>query len=285
MPSDNEDVVAETSRTFRLRDLLAECTTFPEISIEDAGEPLTFGIHSKVLGRPIPSQAVLSLAGALSRDGVGAELAIESTNWQTMVVTPANRWIKPARWEISLTLGWISPLCLVPHCRNPPLDRVIDHCDSHVTEYDAPLLITKAKWWAQDHRDHRDVHGANPESMGGDRKAEVLVRAAAAKGASKEVIETLLVTLFEREEDIEEGIEDGIWDEDEAMALRHAIDRERLRLKRHARDAARYISKCTAECPACGVAPPGHYRYDEAPPYPPQFCSLQCAASAQPAST
>ncbi|MFD9484609.1 hypothetical protein ACFWBX_11500 [Streptomyces sp. NPDC059991] len=259
---------------FRLGDLLAECTTFPTVSIEDDLERLTFGFQSKLLGRAIPTGTVLSLAGALAREGVGMELAVESVSHHGMVVTPASPWYDPVRLQMSLLEDWTVPLCPTPRCSQHAIDhRAIDRCHEHLTACNIPTLIRMARWWGQA---HRDAHDADPERLGDHRKAALLVKAAVVQGGSETVIEALLLTLFEHEADIEENI----WDEAEALAMRHAIARERVRLRGIARDEARRLRKATEGCPTCGK---GLYFLPEAPPYPPQYCSPQCAAAQPPA--
>ncbi|MFJ6770005.1 hypothetical protein ACIQOV_03320 [Kitasatospora sp. NPDC091257] len=255
-------------RAFRLGDLLTECTTFPATPIEDYDDHLTFGFQSKVLGCVIPFETVLSLAGALAREGLGAELAVEAVTSRSVVVTPVDAW--PERLEMSLFGGWTTPLCPIPHCSGRSIQfGSIDRCHAHLVSCDVPTLVRMAKDWGQAHRDRLD---ADPARLGGSRQSEILVKAAVLQGASQEVTQVLLLTLFEDEDLIEEYI----WDEAEAMAMRHAIDRERLRLRGIALEEARRIRKTANGCLACGKA---LVFISDTPAYPPPFCSSSCASS------
>lgn len=260
-------------RSFLLGDLLTECTTLTTISIENDNDELTFGFHSQLLGCAIPTGTVLSLAGALSREGIGMRLAVESVSRPFMVVTPASRWSDPVRLQMGLLEDWTVPLCPTPHCSQSSIVyRSIDRCYTHLAVCNTATLLQMTAWWGQA---HRDAHDADPERVGGHRNAALLVKAAVAQGSSTDIIDDLLRTLYEAEEDIEEII----WDEAEALAVRHAIGRERVRLRRIARDEARRLQKAADGCPACGTAPFSPRM--EAPPYPPQYCSPRCAAPEQ----
>ncbi|PKV82586.1 hypothetical protein [Streptomyces sp. TLI_146] len=213
----------DDARTFRLGDLLTECTTFPAVAIEDDNDKLSFGFESKILGCKIPSATVLSLAGALSREGIDTELAVESITHHSIVVT-APDWADFQRLEMSLTDEWTIPLCPVAHCSNHSMRyQYIDRCHTHLPQCDTATLIQMGTWWAQS---HSDALAADPARTGGDRAADLLVKAAVHQGSSAELITVLLRTLFVDEADIDEII----WDEAEALDLRHAIGRERLRL-------------------------------------------------------
>ncbi|MCR8942326.1 MULTISPECIES: hypothetical protein [unclassified Streptomyces] len=254
--------------TFQLQELLAECTTLPAVGVETPEERITFGFRSEILGRVIPFGAALSLAGALSREGLDTELAAESATEGSIVITSVESWSDQRRWQMSLFDDWTTPLCPAPYCSHHSIDyNHINRCHTHLAACDSATLIRIAKWWAQG---HSDSHDADPERLGGDRKAKLLVEAAVGQGAGSKVIEALLGTLFMHEDDIEEAV----WDEAEALTLRHAIGLERLRLNRVARDEARRIRRSTVGCPSCGKGP---VVLADAPPYPPQFCSPQCA--------
>lgn len=73
-------------------------------------------------------------------------------------------------------------------------------------------------------------------------------------------------------------IDDVFWDASEALAMRQAIDRERLRLEGIALTEARRIRAATKSCMTC--TKPLRYGVDLS--IPPQYCSAGCVPAPPP---
>lgn len=172
------------------------------------------------------------------------------------------------RYELSLICASAPPLCRDRYCDFRPIDDdCLDRCHTHLKTCSVEDLLHMGQEWAQIMRDTLDRHH---EQLGGHKKAEYLVQAATAHGAAEQIAQHLLDDLFEEERMIEEVF----WDEAEAMAVRHAIDRERHRLHTVAREEAARIRGAAKSCPACQIPLPRGWC---SLAYDPRFCSPRCA--------
>ncbi|MGW2393988.1 hypothetical protein ACWCYK_31520 [Streptomyces lydicamycinicus] len=225
-------------KTFQLAELLTECSSSPQIPFDSAGPqdhwaaPQRFA--SDVLGTAVPFGSVLELAGALAQAGRAAALELES-------LTPGSRAVLlhgQRRFEMTLSQELVVELCRWRDCPNSLWDAPISWCDAHLRQCDAATLVHQAQLWGC-----ARFHWADyaPELCGGGRGADRLVRAAVVQDASKEVVHTLLDTCF----DDPDLVADSTLNDAVPMRLRHAIDRERLRLEGAARSEASRLRKST----------------------------------------
>lgn len=274
VPQPSASVPAPGEITFRLADLLIECTTGPAAAWEPYDDHIVWGFHSKLLGRPIPYGAALSLAGAVANGGLSTRLTVESVSEHSAHLEVLDH--PRGRWSLNLVHDIVSPLCNQPHCDDTQIDfDSIRWCRSHLVDRDLDTLVHMGQWWAQNQRDRNDC---DIQRLGGAREPEYLVEAATARGTAEHLIQKLLDYLFDEEDMIDELY----WDEAEAMAVKHAIDRERHRLTLVARTEASKIRKTTGACTACGCPLTPGFAFIVLS-HPPQFCSPACA-SGQPHS-
>ncbi|MFI0226406.1 hypothetical protein [Streptomyces lydicus] len=99
---------------------------------------------------------------------------------------------------------------------------------------------------------HEELGRDAAHRLGGSPEADLLIKAAVARGAFELVSTSLLHACFEDPELIDEIF----WDEDEALEMRHALERERIRLQRVAREEARDCVPPPASAPAFSEEPP-----------------------------
>lgn len=251
---------------FSLGSLLAECTSAPvtvPALFKDVSEwdpPQAFS--SELLGVDVPHGTVLELAGLLALPGLATEVRVESTDPEHQVVVAA----EGRRFELCLTQERVDECCRQPNCPRSPSGQDIIWCAEHVHERELPELVEMARRVGYTTKDEA---GYDPDRCGGGVGADLLVKAAVARAGSSAVIEALIDAGFDDPDLADE------WSSDRGleMRIRHAIDRERLRLDGVAQAEARRIGKAAGACPTCGdTFRPGrlssHFR--------PQFCSRTC---------
>ncbi|MDT0310252.1 hypothetical protein RM780_25340 [Streptomyces sp. DSM 44917] len=265
-----------TGRGFRLAELLAECATFPRTSPPwpaggpdgDAFAPDVFA--SQLLGEPVPFGTVLALAGALSEEGPQARLVLESVrSGHAAVVACGAR-----RFQLVLSQDMANELCRTPRCGSQMVNWAIVYCSSHLAACRSEDLVAMAQTWGYALYEEA---GQTPERGEGSHEADLLVQAAVPRGAFREVSTAFLHACFEDPQVLDEEF----WDPDRALAVRHAMAREELRLLRVAERAARRIRQAAGACEGCGA---------DLPPtaavlhLPPQFCSRACAPPPPPSA-
>lgn len=251
-----------------LGDLMAECATFPEVAFAWADpqsdpqwDPEVFA--SRVLGVVVPVESVLDLCGIMAGEGRGAVLGIESLDRRYCVVLVS----RARRFGLFLDRGWATELCPTPGCSAEPIHEHIPRCHHHLVDCDPDELARAAGEYGWARREELD---RDPARMVGDPHADLLARAAAANGAAEPVATAYLDGLFDPD-----TINDAHWDPTEALAVRHALERERLRLRRIADRETRDIRSRARTCTTCGkeLSP------WPAPVVPPRFCALTCVPS------
>ncbi|MFJ8076989.1 hypothetical protein ACIQ7Q_24360 [Streptomyces sp. NPDC096176] len=210
------------TKTFLLADLLRECTTFPEVLFDEADPddkwaPRVFA--SDILGTVVPFGTVLALAGTLAAAGRDSALRLESLTAGEAVVTYNNR-----RFQLTLNQDRQDELCRRPGCPSSIYDDAIAWCHVHLPECDVDTLVHVATEWGYARREWADD---NPDLCGGGRGADRLIQAAVRHGAFEQVTRALMDTCF----DDPQVIAESTFDDGAVMRLRHAIDRERLRLE------------------------------------------------------
>ncbi len=264
-------------RVFLFRDLLAECSSLPQASVdwgyhpdyEHAG-PRMF--NSALIGGPVPYGTVLALAGALSGVDLDVELQLEShSSLESATVSCGGR-----RFSLILSQDLLYELCRTPGCCRHPVDEyAIPQCADHLVECSAQSLFEMAREWGFT---RHQAHDGTPGGAGVSVEGELLVRAAVARGTFPKVSTALIEACFEDPNLIDEVYSD----EADAMAVRHGMDRELLRLTRVAEAEAAQIRKAAGgSCEACGKGlsrPWGDWVV------PPQFCSANCAPTPPPSS-
>ncbi|MET9078946.1 hypothetical protein ABZX95_44080 [Streptomyces sp. NPDC004232] len=258
-------------KVFSLRELLAECTTssewpgeHPEVDAEWA--PRMF--DSALLGGPVPYTTVLLLTGELAAMGLSAEMTMESRDgFHTALVACGGR-----RFELVLTQDdWVTELCLVPGCeRYPVAAALIPFCEyRHLAERGGAELATMAWQWG--HNQRQEFESTPTLAHSGDQ-GDALIAAAVVQGAFSKVAAELVDGCYGDPNLIDETY----LDDAEAMAIRHAMDNERLRLRKRARSAAAHIRKLAGGLCICGadlrIAPEANV--------PARYCSAWCASSA-----
>ncbi|MGW7197339.1 hypothetical protein [Streptomyces chryseus] len=257
------------------RDLLTECSTLPEVSVnwgyhpdyEHAG-PRMF--RSEVLGGPMPYGTVLALAGELSGVNLGAPLGLESHSpLETAIVSCQGR-----RFELMISQDGVYELCRTTGClRHPVSTWAIPWCSDHLTRCSADVLFEMAREWGYG---CHEAHNRQPDGASGSVEGDSLIRAAVATGAFTEVSKALVEACFE-DPDL---IDDVYWDAEVAMAVRHGMDREKLRLTKVASaEAARLRKVADGSCAACGQS---LARHPQGWSVPPQFCSAECVPASPP---
>ncbi|MFF8422968.1 hypothetical protein [Streptomyces sp. NPDC015680] len=254
-------------QSFTLQELLGECATLPPAVVDWGWDPEyeyqgPDVFQSKVLGAAIPFGTVLELAGELSREGRGTLLHLESLSpLESAVVSSSGQ----RRFKLIITQDSVYELCQQPRCSSHPENELIPWCRDHLAECDSGVLVDTARDWG--YAQSEDA-GRDPESREGAEGAAVLVRAAVAQGAYPRVVSVLLDACFEPDDMIDEVF----WDPKDALAMRQAIERERLRLERIAETEYRRIQKETGACVACGKA----FRYGVDMDVPARYCSTGC---------
>ncbi|MFD7446176.1 hypothetical protein [Streptomyces sp. NPDC059909] len=156
-------------------------------------------------------------------------------------------------------------LCRTPGCNDTPAHDVIVHCRHHLAERPVSELVSMASDWGYYHCEGI----SDPTLLMGSPDADLLVKAAVVHGAFEQVTTALLNACFDDPHTLEER---HLWDESAAIAIRYAMDRERVRLQQIATTEARRIKKATGSCTACGQALPPWINLH----LPPQFCSKKC---------
>ncbi|MFF6903335.1 hypothetical protein [Streptomyces hydrogenans] len=253
--------------TFRLPDLLNECATFPAASPARGGpEPEVF--HSRVLGAAVPYATVLQLAGVLADEAHPAELVLESLDPHERAVVVCSK----RRFALDLNWSGVESLCQQPGCGDRPVDFQIVVCTEHLTQCDVHSLeaMTRESGYCVESEE-------NPALLEGLPEADLLVRAAVGIGAYTKVVQAWLDTCFIPVDEID----DVLWtDEDRALAMRHSVERERLRLDRVARKEARRVRGETSACQTCGGQLLGWDMQAH-----PLYCSRACSPAHPPAPT
>ncbi|MGC9478801.1 hypothetical protein ACP4I1_32260 [Streptomyces sp. WG4] len=256
-----------SAAAFPLRELLAECTTCPEWSgdhpeVDAEWAPRMF--DSTLLGGPVPHSAVLMLAGELAGEGLTAAVRMESRDAvRTVVLVCGSR-----RFQLVLSQdNLVYELCLIPGCGHQPVAAsLIPYCaDTHLTARPGKELAQMAWRWGNWRRELARTPGAADAGDEGD----ALIAAAVAQGAFSAVIGQLLDGCY-GDPDL---IDEVCFTSEDAVALRHAIDHERLLLTNRARAAATRIRVLAGGQCDCGrrliLAPETNV--------PARYCSARCA--------
>ncbi|MFF3625443.1 hypothetical protein [Streptomyces sp. NPDC002467] len=265
----------EPLSTFALRDLLAECSTSPLVVVDwdyhpdyDVRGPQMF--DSELMGGPVPYGTVLALAGALSQSAMDAELLVEShSRLEGAVVRCEGR-----RFNLVLTQEMVYELCRTPRCHHHPVEEFdIPFCTAHLAERSTEELVRMARAWG--YAQH-ETHSNDPGNATTGLEGTLLVRAAVARAAVSETLDVMVEACFQDPN----LIDDVYWDADVAMAVRHGMDRERLRLEKEAKAEAARLRKAAGDsCTTCGRTLSRHWPGWNVPP---QFCSTTCAPDTPP---
>ncbi|MBK3630916.1 hypothetical protein JHN59_40245 [Streptomyces sp. MBT49] len=233
-----------TSRptTFPLLELLAECSTRPGVRVDDAWfdewGPAVF--ESALIGTYVPYGSVLELAGMLATRGHQARLAVESvTPLDTAVLVSGNR-----RFKLGISQETVWLLCLIEGCDGHP-EATFTHCTQHLGECDAKTLARMATDWGYIRSE--DWQNA-PAEAGGSGAADALIRASVRSGAFEAVRTALLLALFGDPDMFDDRFHDAA----ENLAVRHAVERERLRLYELGEAEARSLRRGRSGCTQCG---------------------------------
>ncbi|MFD4868400.1 hypothetical protein [Streptomyces sp. NPDC058412] len=228
--------------TFRLSDLLHECATLPPAPAAEAGtnhyDPGPEVFQSHVLGAAVPYATVLELAGALAKEAHPAQLTLESlTPCEQAVVVCGER-------RIALDLNWsgVEELCRRAGCDTRPYYLPLVVCNEHLRQCDGRSLVLMARECA-----YAVEHDENPTRLEGLPESDLLVQAAVEIGVYTEVVQAWLDTCFAPLNEID----DMLGDEDRALAMRHSVERERLRLDRVARKEGLRLRKEAGTCKDC----------------------------------
>jgi hypothetical protein len=222
--------------------------------------------HSRLLGGLVPYGTVLQLAGSLAQEGRSARLALESMSpLEEAVVVCGNR-----RFQLILTQDMVKELCQTSGCRDDQPGWAFLHCPSHLPDCNGDALVSMTEEWAYSFSSDA---GRDVDRLEGSAEADLLIKAATTNGTYERVSKALLDSLFAAPD----ALDDLFWSEAEALAMQHAIDRERLRLHNVARTEARRLWKAIDACVTCGGRV-NAYGWD--PSVPPRFCSANCVASA-----
>lgn len=257
------------------RDLLTECSTQPEVSVDWGYHPDYEHVgprmfRSQVLGGPVPYGTVLALAGALSDVDLGATLRLESYSpLETATVSCEGR-----RFELMISQDGVYELCRTTGCHHHPVNEwAIPWCSDHLAGCSADALFQMACEWG--HSCH-ETHDPKPDGASGGIEGDLLIRAAVAKGAFTEVSKALVEACFQ-DPDL---IDDVYWDAEVAMAVRHGMDREQLRLTKVANAEAARIRKAVGD--SCAVCSRTLSLNPRGLAIPPQFCSAECVPAPPP---
>jgi hypothetical protein len=250
---------------FRLPDLLHECAMLPEAadSYFDSG-PAVF--HSRVLGAAVPFSTVLQLAGVLAGEVHPAELTLESLEPHERAVVVCGK----RRFALDLRWSGVESLCRRPGCGDRPIDFQIVVCTEHLPQCDVRSLVAMTRESGYCVGSEED-----PTLLEGLPEAALLVNAAVGLGAYTEVVQAWLDTCFIPLDEID----DVFWgNEDRALAMRHSVERERLRLDRVACKEARRLRGETSVCQACDKQLLGWDMQAH-----PLYCSRACSPAPLPA--
>ncbi|MFD7095804.1 hypothetical protein [Streptomyces xanthophaeus] len=257
---------------FPFRSLLAECSTLPGFQIDwgydpeggDFPGPVMF--ESALIGGPVPCGTILALAGALSGLELRGHLHVEScSHLEEAIVSCEGR-----RFRLALNQDLLYELCRGSGCSHQPIDEhFVPYCASHLQECHPEELVHMAREWGHTrYEEYAERPGETQTGLEGDH----LVRAAVAQGAFTRVAAGLVDYSF-----TDSALIDDVhgWDSEEAMAVRHAIKRERLRLTRVANKEGHRIrlsvGVCCVACRGSLIGGAGLW------PVPPQYCSAACA--------
>ncbi|MFI5808431.1 hypothetical protein [Streptomyces sp. NPDC051561] len=267
-----EVATPQTPKTFPFRSLLAECSTLPAFELVHEGDyhpddepwpgPQVF--ESTLIGGPVPCGTVLALAGALSGLEMRGNLQMELyTHLSSATVVCEGR-----RFELILNQDLLYELCRSPMCSRHPINDVfLPFCTSHLPEQDPEELTDMARDWGLT---RREVHTGQAEATHAALEGDLLIKAAVAQGAATEVMAAIIDYCF-----IDPDLLDECFPQEEALAVRHAIEREQLRLTTVAiQEATRIRNSVDNSCEACSK-----HLWDSPAmrPVPPQFCSASCA--------
>ncbi|MEU9849219.1 hypothetical protein [Streptomyces sp. NPDC047985] len=251
---------------FALRELLGECATLPPVEVDWGWDP-DFGggpdvFYSQLLGAAIPFGTVLELAGQLAREGRGVELCLEALSPLGSAVVSAGQ----RRFNLIISQDSVYELCGKPRCSSTPEDELIPWCREHLAECTPDALVAMAEDWGYAQSDGSDD---DLTARGGAEEAVALIRAAVTQGVYERVLAKLLDACFDSEDVIDER---AFWDAERALAIRQAIERERLRLEQAAAAEYRRIQKETGACAVCGKG----FRFGIDMAVPAQYCSPGC---------
>ncbi|MEU9233512.1 hypothetical protein [Streptomyces subrutilus] len=208
---------------------------------------------------------MLQLAGVLAAEAHPAKLTLESLEPHERAVVACSE----RRFALDLNWSGVDSLCQRPGCDNRPVDFQIVVCTEHLPQCDVHSLvaITRDSGCCVESEEDPTLLEGLPES-------DLLVRAAVGIGAYTEVVQAWLdICFFPVDE-----IDDVLWNEDRAMAMRHSVERERLRLDRVARKEVRRIRGETSICQACGKELLGWDMQAH-----PLYCSKVCSPAHPPA--
>jgi hypothetical protein len=255
-----------TDRSFSLVELLTECATLPPAKVnwgwDSEWAPTVF--DSQVLGGAVPYGCVLELAGLVAHEGRNARIRVESLSPLSSVIVVCNE----RRFQLIISQEQAYELCSTPGCPRSPAAWAFSRCDSHLADCDASNLVSIAGDWGVTRNEELN---RDPSRLGGSPQADLIIKAAVANGAFERVSTTLLHMCFEDPDVIDEAF----WDEKEALAMRHGLEREQLRLREVAKAEAIRIRTTVGACPTC-TKPISNLRAWD-PGTPPQFCSKACA--------
>ncbi|MET8746387.1 hypothetical protein [Streptomyces sp. NPDC004728] len=254
-------------QSFTLQELLGECATFPPAVVDWDWDPEykcqgPDVFQSKLLGAAIPFGTVLELAGELSREGRGTLLHLESLSpLESAVVSSGGQ----RRFELIITQDSVYELCRQSRCSSHPQNELIPWCRDHLAECDPGVLVDTARDWGYAHYELTNNYAARE----GTKEAVALIQAATAQGTYNKVLSTILNACFESDDVIDEKV---FWDAEDALAIRQAIERERLRLEQAAEAEYRRIQGKVGACVACGKP----FRYGIDMDIPARYCSPGC---------
>jgi hypothetical protein len=256
-------------RSFSLVELLTECATLPPAkvnwgcSVEDAEwAPAVF--DSEVLGGAVPYGSVLELAGLVAHEGRQARIRVESLSPLASAIVVC----RERRFHLIISQEQAYELCRTPGCLRSPAAWAFSRCDSHLADCDASTLESIAGDLGLNRNEELN---RDPSRLGGSPEADLIIKAAVAIGAFERVSRAFLHMCFEDPDVIDEAF----WDEKEALAMRHGLEREQLRLHEVARAEALRIRTTAGACPTCTKPITNVRAWD--PGMPPQFCSMACA--------
>ncbi|WP_405754105.1 hypothetical protein [Streptomyces sp. NBC_00073] len=251
--------------------LLAECATQPEADVDWGEDVFTEYVpevfESALLGGAVPYVSVLALAGALSAYGPRAEVRVESLEplWRAVVASGRRR------FRIGILCGSVDELCRAPGCPEMPvMNGIIEYCEGHLATCNAHVLVGMARHVGID---VSTDGGDDLERRGGSPEAEILILAASARGAFAEVRDAFVHSAFMNPSDIDELY----MGETAAIDMRHAIEREEMRLLGLARAEYQRIRKAAGTCRAC----PQDLTYRHVDlQVPPDYYTAECTPSA-----
>ncbi|WP_420082834.1 hypothetical protein ACN6AT_37575 (plasmid) [Streptomyces sp. JL4002] len=251
--------------------LLAECATKPAADV-DWGEVLFPEVlpdvfESEIVGGAIPYCSVLALAGALSAYGPNHELRVEFLDPLDEAVVASRR----RRFRITILTASVDELCRKPRCHDRPvLNGVVEYCEHHLARCSPEIL----RDLASDLGSYVCMDAAGTlERRGGSPEADILIRAATARGAFSQVRDAFLHGAYMDPTDID----DTFMEQSAAMEMRHAIEREDVRLQEVARSEYRSIRNFAGTCRMCGQDL-RWLLFDLQ--VPAEYCTAACAQSA-----